>query len=86
MSEERERFPIQPADRRRTARSSKDIKAVPDELPEQEQEKSPDKPAVPPHRRHERDDDSERRGDDGDDAGGDDAGSADGDDAGDREG
>lgn len=55
MSEERTRFPIQPDDRRRTARSSENIKAVPDELPEREAEE-PDKPAVPPHERHTRDD------------------------------
>lgn len=53
MSQERTRFPIQPEDRRRSARSSRDVKAVPEERAQPD--KAPqDKPQVPPHRRGER--------------------------------
>lgn len=51
MSQERTRFPIQPSDRRRTARSSRDVRAVPDESA-QDDERPQDKPDVPPHERH----------------------------------
>ena len=55
-SQERTRFPIQPDDRNRTARSNKDILSEREEQGRQEKaERSPDKPEVPPHRRHERD-------------------------------
>lgn len=67
MSQERTRFPIQPDERRRSARSSEDIAAVPDESARDDEavldqrasaERNPqDKPSVPPHRRHERDQD-----------------------------
>jgi hypothetical protein len=53
MSEELTRFPIQPDDRRRTARSSENIKAVPDEIPETDED-PPDKPQVPPQVRGKR--------------------------------
>jgi hypothetical protein len=65
MSEERTRFPIQPDDRRRTGRSSENIKTVPDELPEAEEEQQ-DKPPVPPHRRGERSGESDEGDDDTD--------------------
>jgi hypothetical protein len=58
MSEELTRFPIQPDDRRRSARSSENIKAVPDELPDADDEHE-DKPAVPPQQRHDRSDEDE---------------------------
>lgn len=58
MSEELTRFPIQPDDRRRSARSSENIKAVPDELPDAEDEHE-DKPSVPPEQRHDRPADDE---------------------------
>jgi hypothetical protein len=51
MSQERTRFPIQPDERRRSARSSENVKAVPDEMPD-ERDTHEDKPAVPPHRRN----------------------------------
>lgn len=47
MSEELTRFPITPQDRHRTARSSDEVRAVPDEnLPRQE-ERPRDKPLPP---------------------------------------
>ena len=55
MSEELTRFPIQPDDRRRSARSSENIKAVPDELPDTGDDHE-DKPPVPPQQRHDRPD------------------------------
>ena len=64
--EELTRFPIQPDDRRRTARSSENIKAVPDELPEEEQEMQ-DKPSVPPHQRAQREHTEEPEDDRGED-------------------
>ena len=49
-SQERTRFPIHPTDRRRTARSSENVKSLPDEAPEADED-HPDKPPVPPHER-----------------------------------
>lgn len=49
MSEELTRFPITPQDRHRTAKSSDDVRAVPDEnLPKQE-DRPQDKPLPPTH-------------------------------------
>lgn len=49
MSEELTRFPITPQDRHRTAKSSDDVRAVPDEnLPRQE-DRPQDKPLPPTH-------------------------------------
>ncbi len=49
MSEELTRFPITPKDRHRTAKSSDDVRAVPDEnLPRQE-DRPQDKPLPPTH-------------------------------------
>lgn len=54
MSQERTRFPITPEERHRTARSSDDVQAVPEEhLPRQE-EHPQDKP-LPPADRDEHD-------------------------------
>ena len=54
-SQERTRFPIQPSDRNRTAKSNRDILSERDEQGiEHSANTSPDKPQVPPHRRHER--------------------------------
>lgn len=60
MSEELTRFPITPEERHRTARSSDDVKAVPEEnLPRQE-EQPQDKPLPPTA------DDADDEGDDDD--------------------
>ena len=55
-SQERTRFPIQPSDRNRTAKSNRDILSERSEQGRERQNTpSQDKPQVPPHRRHERD-------------------------------
>lgn len=57
MSEELTRFPITPQERHRTAKSSDDVRAVPDEnLPKQE-DRPQDKPLPPMH--DERDEEDE---------------------------
>ena len=57
MSEELTRFPITPQERHRTAKSSDDVRAVPDEnLPKQE-DRPQDKPLPPTH--DERDEEDE---------------------------
>ncbi|MGI8575689.1 MAG: hypothetical protein ACR2MA_10205 [Egibacteraceae bacterium] len=64
MSQERERFPIQPQDRRRTAKSFDDVATPPgDPAVHQSEENPPDKPQVPPHDRHARHEDEESESD-----------------------
>ena len=65
MSEERERFPIQPDERRMSAKSSDGVQQAPEEARPAEEEARPaggadsggpeqDRPDYPPHERHER--------------------------------
>jgi hypothetical protein len=56
VSQERIRFPIQPKDRRRSAVSNKDADVPGEQYKGGKTKKDPDKPTVPPHRRHERGD------------------------------
>jgi hypothetical protein len=52
MSQERTRFPTQPKDVRRSAKSNKDV-ALDGRGKKGKGERSPDKPLLPPHKRHE---------------------------------
>jgi hypothetical protein len=47
MSQERTRFPITPQDRHRTARSSDDVRAVPEEKIPRRERRPQDKPLPP---------------------------------------
>jgi hypothetical protein len=63
MSQERTRFPIQPKERRRSAKSGKDTRQAPEGLRPQPNRRAKgnqdqDKPNRPPHRRHEEDPES----------------------------
>jgi hypothetical protein len=58
MSQERTRFPIQPKERHRSAKSSKDILQAPGQTPPRADRRAKgrhdqDKPDRPPHKRHE---------------------------------
>jgi hypothetical protein len=52
MSQERTRFPTQPKDVRRSAKSNKDV-ALDGRGKQGSKGKSADKPTIPPHKRHE---------------------------------
>jgi hypothetical protein len=54
MSQERTRFPTQPKDVRRSAKSNKDV-ALDGRGKKGRGEKSADKPLLPPHKRHDGD-------------------------------
>lgn len=61
MSQERERFPIQPQERRESAKSFEDVRTPPEETIPEREESPPDKPDVPPQERHDRDEDDPQR-------------------------
>jgi hypothetical protein len=56
MSQERTRFPIQPKDVRRSARSNKDVDVAGAPRKGGPRKADPDKPSVPPHLRKPRGD------------------------------
>jgi hypothetical protein len=53
MSEELTRFPITPQERHESAKSSKDVAAVPDENQPRREARPQDKPLPPQHDEHE---------------------------------